>query len=263
MITDKRRLGTAELLFKCAKQMGLMPVWITPLGTFMIGVNGRERYINLAQSYLNSAASAGLAKDKYVTRRILERYGMLNIPFVLPHSQAEAELFLAQHSKIIAKPVTGAGAYDIHIVTEAAQLRTLKITGYILEKYIAGQEMRYLVLNDNVIAVHRSEYGTSVAKDRSLQRISHPKSLWKSSLIDSSLRIAEILDLKFAAVDYLIDEPGRAYVLEVNTMPGLKWFHAPSRGPVVDVARLFLESIVDDLNSYNIPQTGAALPSSV
>jgi hypothetical protein len=29
-------------------------------------------------------------------------------------------------------------------------------------------------------------------------------------------------------------------------MPGLKWFHAPSRGPAVDVARLFLESIVGD-----------------
>jgi D-alanine-D-alanine ligase-like ATP-grasp enzyme len=42
----------------------------------------------------------------------------------------------------------------------------------------------------------------------------------------------------------MIDESGFAYVLEVNTMPGLKWFHSPTSGPVVDVAGKFLESIL-------------------
>jgi len=55
-----------------------------------------------------------------------------------------------------------------------------------------------------------------------------------------------LLDLNFAAVDYMIDDTGTAYILEVNTTPGLKWFHAPTSGPVVDVARLFLEAIFED-----------------
>lgn len=239
-----QRLGTSELLFRCARQMNLMPIWVAA-GVFAISVGEREMYINLARSPLNSDASAALAKNKYVTRRILERHDMQNIPFTLPRTHAEAEVFLSLHGTVVAKPVTGAGARDIHIVAEPAQLKTLKINRYILEKYITGKELRFLVLNGAVVGVHHSEYGTSVAEDRLLQRISYPESDWDLALLESSLRIADILNLKFTAIDYLIDASGKAYVLEVNTMPGLKWFHAPSSGPVVDIARLFLESVVD------------------
>lgn len=240
--------------------MGLMPVWVTA-SVFAINVNGQERYINLARSPLNSDASAALAKNKYVTRRILERHDMQNIPFALPRTYNEAEAFLYLHGKIIAKPVTGAGARDIHIVTDSTQLKALKVNRYILEKYIAGKELRFLLLNDKVVGVHRSEYGTSVAEDRSLQRISYPKSDWDPTLIESSLRIVGILNLKFAAIDYLIDASGKAYILEVNTMPGLKWFHAPSSGPVVNIARLFLESAIGALRSEQ-PSTCNPVESS-
>jgi glutathione synthase/RimK-type ligase-like ATP-grasp enzyme len=256
-MATKHKLGTAELLFGCAQRMGLQPAWVTPYrpyGMFAFTFDGQERYINLARSPLNSEASASLAKDKYLTRRILERHNMQNIPFMLPHTQTEAAAFLSQYKKIIAKPIGGAGAHDIHIVTSQSQLEALKITDYILEKYISGKELRFLLLNGSVIGVHHSEYGTSVEEDRPLQRISYPKALWSSALVHSSLRIADILNLRFAAVDYLIDSFGQAYILEVNTMPGLKWFHAPSSGPAVDVSRLFLESILEDLPT-GLPST--------
>lgn len=251
MMITNQKLDTAELLFRCAEQMGLMPNWVTPFGTFgtfAINIDGQERYVNL-RSPLNSAASAGLAKDKYLTRQILERHDMdmQNIPFILPRTQADAAEFLEQYRKIIAKPVTGSGARDIHIITSQAQLQKLSIAGYILEKYIVGKELRYLILNGEIIGVHRSEYGTSVKETRSLQRISYHKASWDPALIDLSIRIADILNLRFAAVDFLIEASGRAYILEVNTKPGLKWFHAPTSGPIVDVARLFLESILDEL----------------
>ena len=247
MVTEK--LSTAELLFNCAQQMGLEPVWLTPLGVFVINIDGQERYINLAHSPLNSSTSASLARNKYVTRRILERHNMQNIPFALAHTQAEARVFLSTHGTIIAKPIRGSGARDIHIINEPTQLSELAITRYILEKYIVGKEIRYLLLNHQAVGVHQSEYGTSVAHDRPLKRISYPQEAWSPSLLETSIRITNILDLQFAAVDYLIDDSGRAYILEVNTMPGLKWFHAPSSGPIVDVARLFLESIVDTAHS--------------
>lgn len=251
MVTSQK-LGTAELLFRCAYKMGLQPAWVTPGDLFAITVGGQERYINLACSPLNSALSDSLAKNKHLTRRILERHNMQNIPFALPQTQAEAAAFLGQYHKIIAKPVRGAGAHDIHVVTSPAQLATLKITDYILEQYIAGKEMRYLLLNGKVIGVHRSEYGTSVKEDRPLQRISYPKVLWSPVLVRSSLRLANILNLAFAAVDYLVTPSGRIYILEVNTIPGLKWFHAPTTGPKVDVARLFLEAMVDDLEPKDL-----------
>lgn len=241
--------------------MGLMPEWITT-GVFAITVDEQERYINLARSPLNSETSAALAKNKYVTRRILERYDIQNIPFTLPRTHAEAEAFLGLHGTIVAKPVTGASARDIHIVTEPTQLKTLDIEKYILEKYIAGEELRFLLLNGRVVGVHRSEYGTSVAEDRPLQRISYPESDWDSALLETSLHIAAILNLKFAAIDYLIDASGQAHVLEVNTMPGFKWFHAPSSGPIVDISRLFLESIVDAVRSEQRPIRSSMVLSS-
>lgn len=236
----KRKLGTTELLFRAAQEMGLNPSWVTPDGLFAVLADGREQYVNFARSPLNSHTSASLAKNKYLTRCILERHNMQNIPFAQPQSQANAETFLRTHKKVVAKPITGSGAHDIHIVTTPRQLQKLDITKYILEKYIAGRELRYLVLNNAVIGVHRSDYGTSVEENRQLQRISYPAAEWRSALVSSSVEVTRILGLKFAAVDYLVDSSDHAYILEVNTAPGLKWFHAPTSGPSVDVARQFL-----------------------
>lgn len=240
----QQKLGTAELLFQCAQKMNLQPSWVSPNGLIAITVDGNEQYINLTRSPLNTATGVSISRNKYLTRLVLERNGIQNIPFMRPQTLEEATAFLEAHTKIIAKPVGGSGAHDIHIVTSATQLEGLAITGYILEKYILGQEFRYLVLNSKVIGVHRSEYGVSVAETRDLERISYPEETWDDSLIRSSLQITKILGLTFAAVDYLIDDLGQAHILEVNTTPGIKWFHAPSSGPVVDVARQFLEAIV-------------------
>lgn len=246
MLTFAQQLRTPELLYGCAQQMGLQPSWITPNAMFAVSVNGNEKYINFAHSPLNSHTSASLAKDKYLTRLILERHNMPNIPFARPRTLQEAEAFLAKYKKIIAKPVKGAGARDIHIVTDGALFQTLSVEKYILEKYIAGQEVRYLVLNGAVIGVYQSNYGTSVKVTRQLQCVSHAQATWDPELVASSIQTARILDLKFAAVDYLVTASGRAYILEVNATPDLKWFHAPTSGPVVDVARHFLEAIFEE-----------------
>jgi len=254
-MSSSPKLGTAQLLYKSAQQMGLNPAWVIPDGLFAISAAGQEHYIHFARSPLNSHTSASLAKNKYLTRLILERHGMRNIPFSRPQTYAEAAAFLDEHGKIIAKPVGGAGARDIHIVTATAQLEALQLTKYILEKYIAGTELRYLVLNGRIIGVHRSEYGVSVEATRDLQRISYEQTSWNRALVSSSIQIADALGLRFAAVDYLLDPSDIPYVLEVNTTPGLKWFHAPSSGPAVDVARLFLEAIIAEQESKAYHET--------
>jgi glutathione synthase/RimK-type ligase-like ATP-grasp enzyme len=253
------KLSTPELLYIRARQMGLQPAWILPNGLFAIIIHGQERYINFARSPLNSHTSASLAKNKYITRLILERHHMQNIPFLLPESYEAAALFLQTHGKIIAKPIQGAGAHDIHIVVTSAELQGFSDGRYILEKYIAGIELRYLVLNGKVIGVHRSDYGTSVAETRPLERISYLKMHWNPKLVTASLQVAGILGLKFAAVDFLIDAKGNPYILEVNTTPGLKWFHAPTAGPAIDVAGQFLEAITQDKPTTSTRVTSSSL----
>jgi len=231
--------------------MGLHPAWIVPNGLFVVSIGGREQYINLARSHLNSDVSVSLAKDKYLTRLILRRQGMPNIPFVRGSTVDAAHAFLAAHGTIIAKPVTGSGSQDVHIITDLAQLQGFVLSNYILEKYIAGKEVRYLVLNSTVIGVYESKYGVSVAAGRPLRCVSYPEDTWDAQLVDDSLRIASMLGLRFAAIDYLVDSAGQYYVLEVNTTPDLKWFHDPSSGPRVDVAQLLLEAMCAPLRKVS------------
>lgn len=244
-------MGAAGSLFRAAESMGLRPDWITVNGLFAMTVDGAEHYMYYARNPLNSDISIGLVRDKYITRQVLERRGVANIPFMITRELSEAVAFLNEHGTIIAKPKCGSGSQDINLITSAHELADLDIGAYIFEKYIVGKEMRYLVLGGRVIAVHQSKYGVSVAEDRPLKRISYRKEDWDPASTSLSLEIANIFGLKFAAVDYLIDSTGRTYVLEVNSRPGFKWFHVPSEGPAVDVAGQFLKAIVDKIRADN------------
>ncbi|HEX9153843.1 MAG TPA: ATP-grasp domain-containing protein [Candidatus Saccharimonadales bacterium] len=243
-MATSQKLGTAELLYECAQQIGLKPAWVTPNGMFAFSVDGQEKYVNFARSPLNTHNAISLAENKYLTRLILARNNLPNIPFAWARTTEEAKAFLDEHGTIIAKPNMGSGSRDIHIITDPAQLEGLRIGGYILEKYIPGKEFRYLILGNEVIAVHRSDYGTSVEETRPLERISFPRNEWNPELVSAALKTAQMLELKFAAIDFMIDDSGTAYILEANARPGLKWFHAPTSGPAVDVARLFLEAVL-------------------
>jgi glutathione synthase/RimK-type ligase-like ATP-grasp enzyme len=227
--------------------MNLRPSWVNPGGLFVITTpTGDDMYINNACSPLNPQANASLVKNKYNARLIMARHDLPNIPFARPQTLAEAVAFLEQHGTIIVKPLRGYGAQDIHIISDMSKLEAFTSGKYIFEKYIAGTEMRYLVIGNDIVAVHESEYGTSVSATRELQRISYPPDEWDPVLSELSLRIAAIFGLQFAAVDYMISADGRIYILEVNTTPGLKWFHAPTTGPPIDVATLFLQAILED-----------------
>jgi glutathione synthase/RimK-type ligase-like ATP-grasp enzyme len=239
-----KRYTTTQLLFSAAGSMGLDPQWVVKNGLFAITINNTEHYINFERSPINSHLSISLSGNKYLTRLILKRHGLLNIPFKRARTQESALEFLLKYEKIIAKPVRGSGSRDIHIITNANELKELNISAYILEKYQPGIEMRYLVLGDKVVAVHRSSYGVSVEETRELERISYAENEWDQVIAAQSLHIAKLLGLEFAAVDYIVDENGTYHVLEVGAAPGFKWFDTPSSGPKVDIAKMFLDSYI-------------------
>ncbi len=236
--------GSVALLFGRAQKMGLQPEWITLNGLFLIQTNTGERFINHERSSLNSHISVSVTRNKYSTRLVLGRHKLPNIPYMRTASRDDAVAFFMLHGTIIAKPVGGSMSRGIIIIRDEAQLLALNLFDYILEQYIPGKEMRYLVLAGKVIAVHESRYGDSVAYDRSLVRVSYEESDWDPKLVNLSLKVANVLDLSYAAVDYMIDDDDQARILEVNSRPGMKWFHAPSEGPSVDVAKLFLEEML-------------------
>jgi glutathione synthase/RimK-type ligase-like ATP-grasp enzyme len=248
MADTSKKLETTELLYNCALSMGLRPSWLKRNTLFSISTPAGEQYVYAAKSVINSQLSGNLTQNKLATRLILEQRGLPSIPYMHPANLAEARQFLSDHSRIIVKPLTGSNSHDVHIVCEPEELQGFDLPQYILEKYIPGREVRYLILDSEVIGVHESDYGESVAETRPLKRISYPASRWDTQLAALSLKTAAILGLRYAAVDYIIGPEGQAQILEVNSSPGMKWFHAPSSGPKVDVARLFLEALMDSTN---------------
>lgn len=243
MIAEKK-LTSSELLFNSALRMKLTPRWIDQGGLFVISTDQGERYVYGVHGAINNQLSGGIARNKAATRLVLERNGFPSIPFLRPANSTEAEQFLAVHGTIIVKPLTGSNSRGVSIVRQASELSGIETRGVILEKYIAGREFRYLILSGTVIAVHESDYGVSVEESRPLKRISYPRETWDEALVTLSLQTANALGLRYAAVDYLITAQGEACILEVNSAPGMKWFHAPSSGPAVDVAGLFLEEML-------------------
>ncbi len=239
-----KKLGTAELLFTSAQELGLNPTWLDYRKIFTIQTPTGEKYIDHACSMLNPVASAMQVQDKYLTRVILDRHGLPNIPYALPKNLGQAEAFLAEHGEIIVKPKSGSGSYNIRRISNKTELIDIVYPKFIFEKYIPGREMRYLVLDGKVIAVHQSNYGESVAIDRELQRISYEPNEWNTEKCAMALKIAEIFNLHLTAVDFMV-LPDESYViLEVNSSPGFKWFHSPSSGPAVNVATPFLKAII-------------------
>ncbi len=240
---QRKKLGTAELLFTSAQELGLQPKWLDYRKIFSIQTSSGEKYIDHSCSMLNSVASAMQVQDKYLTRVILDRHNLPNIPYALPRNTKEAEAFLAKHGEIIVKPKNGWGSHNIRRISRNSELTDITYPKYIFEKYIPGREMRYLVLNNEVIAVHHSDYGESVAVDRELQRISYEPQQWNDEKCAMALQIASIFDLHLTAVDFMVLADGSYTILEVNSSPGFKWFHAPSSGPAVNVALAFLQAV--------------------
>jgi glutathione synthase/RimK-type ligase-like ATP-grasp enzyme len=253
-MADISRPGSAELLYAAAKQMDLSPVWLIRGQLLAIATSEGERYLYDAKNSLNSQLSSSLTQDKLATRRVLERHNLPSIPNINPANQEEAEAFIAKHQTIIVKPLKGSNCQDVHIVHTPEQLVLFNIKNYILEQYISGRELRYLILNGQVIGVHESEYGGSVSETRSLQRISYPRAEWSPVLIALALDVAAIFKLRYAAVDFLVDSQGGAHILEVNSSPGMKWFHSPTTGPEVNVAGMFLEAMIEERQPVSLAQ---------
>ena len=243
-------IRNAELLFSEAQKLGMKPQWLTDYGLFSIQVRERSEYVFYGVSFLNSHLSATLAKNKHITRVILEKHGLPSIPYCLPRNMDEGYNFLYEHGEIIAKPTTGQRSEDVRLIKNKSELTVVPLESSILEKYIKGKEYRYLVLNGKVIAVHLKKYNSPISNPKLHHRFSIEQNDWDLVLVGMSVKIADIFRLKLAAVDFIITPAREKYILEVNGSPAIWRFHVPNHGPAINLARMLLEATVDLIKSH-------------
>lgn len=247
-------LETARILFNEAKNLGLNPQWLTEYGLFSINLDNTIRFVFCGISYLNSQMSSYLCRNKHATRKVLDLFRLPNIPYALPATDEEALFFLKKYKRIVVKPTVGSRSENVHLITEKSQLKNIDRATSIFEKFIEGREFRYLVLKNQVIAVHERIFPGLLNDPRVVKRISYPQNKWEKKLIAISLKATQALGTKFAAVDFKIDKNENPYILEVNAAAGIKWFHYPSEGPSVNVANLLLTATIEELRNKNTMQ---------
>lgn len=238
---DQKRL---QLLVSTAESMNLQPTVITDYGLVSIVINDKTRYLFHKGSNPNEQIASWLSQNKHAARVIFERNGLPNIPFCLPHGSVDAKDFLRKHEQIIIKPIRGKKSQDVHLIHTEHELAAVDATGYILEKYVKGQEVRILVVDSVVEAVHHKVYKSAINDPSTVKRVSIEKTHWDKKLTQLAIKAAQVIGLRFAAVDFLVTSDGAAYILEINSAPGIERFQAPDQGPAIDMMRLYLEQIV-------------------
>lgn len=239
---------TFELLIDAAHRLNLKPKKETDYNLFSIAVNGKRHMLLYSICPLNSELGAYLASNKHATRLVLKEASLPNIPFCLPNSRDELLTFAALQGPLVGKPTRGRQSQGVRLYSRIAQLERAKYSDKIFEKYIAGVELRYLMLDKTVLAVHQRHFPGKLHRPELVTRESYDESKWDSNLIKIAQDTMQAIGLRFGAVDFIVT-PDMYYILEVNSAPGLHYFKSPHSGPSIDIGRIYLESVAQYFDS--------------
>lgn len=152
----------ARLITDEARRRGIMVEVIDAAGGFFrLTHGGRTVRCRESLSELTSAVAMSICDDKAVTRRIVERAGVV-VPEQLEvagDGHAEMEAFLRRHGKIVVKPARGeqgkgvaVGLDTMEAVTAAvASARTVS-DRIIVEQHVTGEDLRLVVIDYKLVA---------------------------------------------------------------------------------------------------------------
>jgi len=238
---------TYKLLFDASNSLGLKPKQESNYGLFSIEIDKTRQFLFYSTSPLNSELASYLANNKHSARLIFDTFKLPNIPYILPSNKKELNDFFIEHSKIIAKPTRGRQSKDVHLVSSKHQLDRLPFEDMIFEKFIEGIELRYLLLDNKVLSVHRRDFPGLIHNPSRVVRTALEKSEWDQSLIEISLHAMHAIGLKFCAVDFIVSKK-QPYLLEINAAPGLYYFKYPHKGPAIDIGKIYLQAVATNIN---------------
>lgn len=240
-------LLSSQILFNEAKKLGLDPKWEADYGLFSVSFNhsSKREFFFHSNLNLNGELSRILVKNKHFTRIILEKNGFENIPYLLPNSLNQLKEFFEQHQPLICKPLLGQKSKRVYLIKTVERLKKCSLKMNFFEKYIDGEECRYLILQNQVIAVQRKQLSPTKKHPWNLRYIGIEQSHWDNELVEKSLRIAKIFNLRWVAVDFILDVNEKAWVLEVNSSPGIVKIHNPDEGIKVNAAELIWKVLIE------------------
>ncbi len=128
-------------------------------GLFTLSQGGRRVRCRESLSDLTSAVSMTLCQDKHLTHRALARAGLKQPQQRLAGSAEENAAFLAEHGRVVVKPVNGEQGQGVAVDlrTESAVRQAIEHARrfdqrVLLESYHEGHDLRIVVIGFQVVA---------------------------------------------------------------------------------------------------------------
>ena len=205
---------------------------------------------------------SGMAMDKSVTKRFLESEGIRTAPWRDVHYTASDIPRLVEELEVpcAVKIVNGGSSIGVELPDTKEQLREAlaKLLTYgdhvVVEKKIKGREIQIAVLGDTYLPaveiIPRGEYFDYVSKYQKggAQEIC-PAPITEEEwhqIGEMALKLHRGLGLSvYSRSDFLLDEEGKAWCLEINTLPG---FTSISMYPTLfEASGIAYSELLDDL----------------
>ncbi|MBQ0038627.1 MAG: D-alanine--D-alanine ligase [Clostridiales bacterium] len=181
---------------------------------------------------------SGMAMDKSVTKRMMDSIGVRTAPWHDVYYAREDIPRLVEELEVpcAVKIVNGGSSIGVDLPDTKEELRSAleKMLVYgnhvVVEKKIRGREIQIGVLGNEYLPaveiIPKGEYFDYVCKYQSGGAEEICPALitddeWKQ-IGEMALKLHNALDLKvYSRADFILDEEGKAWCLEVNTLPGM------------------------------------------
>lgn len=191
--------------------------------------------------YTGSGPEASrLAMDKALSKQAFRRAGLVTPDWVIVdryhRPDQRARLLSSVPPPVVVKPVDGGSSLDVVVARdgrtrdEALAEQLGRHARVMVERYVQGRELTVSVLGNRVLpvlqvvpAVEFYDYYAKYADDSGTQYV-FDHGLGESVVQDvqaAALKCFRALGCRdLGRVDFMLDEAGRAWLLELNTIPG-------------------------------------------
>jgi D-alanine-D-alanine ligase len=173
-----------------------------------------------------------MSMNKAVSKMVFQSDGIPTAPFQVLEKKQKSSLSIP----FVLKPVDGGSAIGVAIVRKKSEffsalksaLKYSKLA--IVEKFIHGKEVTAPVLGGRVLPLieivpkgsfydFRSKYVKGMSEHILPARV--PEKI-KREICSLALKVHQALGCRaFSRVDFIVDEKGRPWVLELNSIPGM------------------------------------------
>jgi len=183
--------------------------------------------------------ASAMGMNKIISKTVFKAYGLHVGPFMVVSVGDKEPLTTAQMElgfPLVVKPSSEGSSVGVSVVNTGDELAPAVKLAFsydrevLIEKYIRGMEVQVGVLGERALGAieivpkdvfysYKAKYEQGMSEHFFPARV--PEAVYKRTL-DAGLAAHRALGCRgYSRVDFIIDAAGDAYILEVNTLPGM------------------------------------------